>query len=83
MASASAPPAAAALTRTPPPGERGEAQAGAGQDWGEEGRALALTWASRRSARLPYQAPVSVMPVATSDQEGDSSFGKYGRNAYV
>ncbi|EHH52054.1 hypothetical protein EGM_12422 [Macaca fascicularis] len=35
------------------------------------------------SARLPYQAPVSVMPVATSDQEGDSSFGKYGRNAYV
>ncbi|XP_006155734.1 claudin-15 [Tupaia chinensis] len=34
------------------------------------------------STRLPYKAPVSVMPLTASD-EGDSSFGKYGKNAYV
>uniref|UniRef100_A0A8C9DJZ5 Claudin n=1 Tax=Prolemur simus TaxID=1328070 RepID=A0A8C9DJZ5_PROSS len=32
-------------------------------------------------ARLPYKA--SVAPLAASGDEGDSSFGKYGKNAYV
>ncbi|XP_062944413.1 claudin-15 [Cynocephalus volans] len=32
--------------------------------------------------RLPYKASASVMPLAPSN-EGDSSFGKYGKNAYV
>nr|XP_012304420.1 claudin-15 isoform X2 [Aotus nancymaae] len=50
--------------------------------WGEGGTP-ALTGAPPRSARLPYGAPVSVKPVATSDQEDDSSFDKYGKNAYV
>ncbi|KAK2117261.1 Claudin-15 [Saguinus oedipus] len=50
--------------------------------WGE-GSTPALTGAPPRSARLPYGAPLSVKPVATSDQEDDSSFDKYGKNAYV
>ncbi|KAM5131278.1 claudin-15 isoform 1-T1 [Callospermophilus lateralis] len=33
-------------------------------------------------AQLPYKTSTVVMPTATSD-EGDSSFGKYGKNAYV
>lgn len=33
-------------------------------------------------ARLPYKASTVGMPTAASD-EGDSSFGKYGKNAYV
>lgn len=32
--------------------------------------------------QLPYKASTAVMPPAASD-EGDSSFGKYGKNAYV
>lgn len=32
--------------------------------------------------RLPYKASSVVLPPATPD-EGDSSFGKYGKNAYV
>ncbi|XP_072799266.1 claudin-15 [Vicugna pacos] len=42
------------------------------------------------SVRLPYKAPVmpstslaARLPTAASDEEGDSSFGKYGKNAYV
>ncbi|XP_070219014.1 claudin-15 isoform X2 [Bos mutus] len=40
--------------------------------------------------QLPYKAPVipaaslaARLPAAASDEEGDSSFGKYGKNAYV
>ncbi|XP_040117832.1 claudin-15 isoform X2 [Oryx dammah] len=40
--------------------------------------------------QLPYKAPVipaaslaAHLPAAASDEEGDSSFGKYGKNAYV
>ncbi|XP_053410632.1 claudin-15 isoform X3 [Nycticebus coucang] len=35
------------------------------------------------SAHLPYKASGSVVPFAASGEEGDSSFGKYGKNAYV
>ncbi|KAL0605500.1 Claudin-15 [Plecturocebus cupreus] len=49
----------------------------------EEGGPPALTGAPPRSARLPYGAPLSVKPVATSDQDDDSSFDKYDKNAYV
>ena len=45
---------------------------------------------SPASAQLPYKAPVipaaslaARLPAAASDEEGDSSFGKYGKNAYV
>ncbi|XP_058536960.1 claudin-15 isoform X2 [Ochotona princeps] len=33
-------------------------------------------------SRLPYKASTAVLPQVASD-EGDSSFGKYGKNAYV
>ncbi|XP_028339819.1 claudin-15 isoform X3 [Physeter macrocephalus] len=42
------------------------------------------------SIRLPYKAPAmpakslaARLPTSASDEEGDSSFGKYGKNAYV
>uniref|UniRef100_A0A8C3WYC1 Claudin n=1 Tax=Catagonus wagneri TaxID=51154 RepID=A0A8C3WYC1_9CETA len=41
------------------------------------------------NVRVPYKAPMPAatlaarLPAAASDEEGDSSFGKYGKNAYV
>lgn len=42
-----------------------------------------MTWPpSPNRAQLPYKASTVGMPTAVSD-EGDTSFGKYGKNAYV
>ncbi|XP_065776476.1 claudin-15 isoform X2 [Muntiacus reevesi] len=47
-------------------------------------------WDPSAGAQLPYKAPVipaaslaARLPAAASDEEDDSSFGKYGKNAYV
>lgn len=86
-ASASSPTAAALGTGTPPPGKGGRAA-------GAECRARAAPpydqVLSSASVQLPYKAPVipaasltARLPAAASDEEGDGSFGKYGKNAYV